>query len=93
MAKMTFAVSEKEFAEKVKQLSSCLPTKTKDPIDGIVNFFNSFMIDMENESMLGYYDHELRVGYQSIPLDVLGLNLNCDVDQIFRKLIKEALAS
>ena len=69
MAKMVFVVSEEEFKEQVNHIYRQLPGMSQEPIGAVVDFFQEFMIDMENESKLGHYDYELRVGDRSIPLD------------------------
>ena len=87
MARMTFEVSEKEFNENVKQLSLRLSKKVQDPVNGIVTFFQNFMINMKNEEKLGYYDYELRVGERSISLD------DPDSDLALKELVVKALTS
>lgn len=69
MAKMTFVVSEQEFKNMVNGVYRQLPGMSQEPIGAVVDFFQEFMIDTENEGKLGHYDYELRVGSHSIPLD------------------------
>ena len=66
---MVFVVSEQEFKSMVNRVYRALPGMSQEPIGAVVDFFQEFMIDMENEGKLGHYDYELQVGNRSIALD------------------------
>ena len=97
MAKMVFSVSNDEFTEIVRRLDISLPknkdednpVRSDDPIGDVIEFLHGFMIDMESESMLGYYDYELSIDEFSIPLDTLD---STHTDMFLRKKIGEVLA-
>ena len=87
MAKMTLVVSRDEFDKMVSHLCKNLNGSDLEPMNQIVDFFQSFMIDMGNESKLGYYDYELRVDDHSISLD------NPDSEVELRGLVAKAIVA
>lgn len=64
MATMQFRVSNGEFINIVQALRRRHTT-----VEEIVGFCQDFMIDMENENILGFYDYELVVDEETIRLD------------------------
>lgn len=86
MAKMIFAVSEEEFKAIVNRIYRLLPGMSQEPVGAVVDFLQGFMIDMENESKIGHYDYELRVGNRSVPLD------DPDSEQELNKMVVRVIA-
>ena len=58
MATMQFRVSHDEFARIVKALQQILETDEEDEekVEIIISFFQEFMIDMDTEDVLGFYN-------------------------------------
>jgi len=58
MATMQFRVSQDEFVRIVKALQQILETDEEDEekVEIIISFFQEFMIDMDTEDVLGFYN-------------------------------------
>ena len=71
MATMQFRVSQDEFVRIVKALQQILETDEEDEekVEIIISFFQEFMIDMDTEDVLGFYNYELVVDGETIQLD------------------------
>lgn len=89
MATMSFCVSKSEFRDMVRAIKgSELVGKlnTENPeIDTICDFLQGFMIEMENEMIIGHFDYELIIDGESISLD------SAESDGRLKELIVSAL--
>lgn len=92
MATMSFRVSKDELAVKVPRLRDMVSDQQlwhelceteEEGVEAVVDFLQSFMIAMDNETALGHYDYELVVDGEAIPLDAE------ESDERLRTLVKD----
>ena len=87
MATMQFRVSQDEFVRIVKALQQILETDEEDEekVEIIISFFQEFMIDMDAEDVLGFYNYELIVDGETIRLD------ENEIDERLKELVKAVM--